>query len=66
MMQLGKFVGEGLAIGVEQTGERVAEAGDVIGQTTYDAMAKAMDGVNDLIEDDPSYKPEIKPRSRSH
>ena len=27
----------------------------------YDAMSKALDGVNELIEDDPSFKPEIKP-----
>ena len=27
----------------------------------YDAMTKALDGVNELIEDDPSFKPEIKP-----
>ena len=61
MMQLGQYVGEGLAIGVKNTGDQVAEAGDYVGKATYDAMAAAMDGVTDLIEEDPSYKPEIKP-----
>lgn len=61
MKELGGFVGEGLAIGIENTGERVAGAGDNMASAAYDAMSKALDGVNDLIEDDPSFKPEIKP-----
>ena len=61
MKELGGYVGEGLAIGIENTGERVAEAGDNMSKAAYDAMAAALDGVNDLIEDDPSFKPEIKP-----
>ena len=61
MKELGGYVGEGLAIGIENTGERVAEAGDNMSSAAYDAMSKALDGVNDLIEDDPSFKPEIKP-----
>ena len=61
MMQLGQYVGEGLAIGVKNTGDQVAEAGDYVGQATYNAMAAAMNGVTDLIEEDPSYKPEVKP-----
>ena len=61
MKELGGFVGEGLALGIENTGERVAGAGDNMASAAYDAMSKALDGVNDLIEDDPSFKPEIKP-----
>lgn len=61
MKELGGYVGEGLAIGIENTGERVAEAGDNMSSAAYDAMARALDGVNELIEDDPSFKPEIKP-----
>ena len=61
MKELGGFVGEGLAIGIENTGERVAKAGDNMSSAAYDAMARALDGVNELIEDDPSFKPEIKP-----
>lgn len=61
MKELGGYVGEGLAIGIENTGERVASAGDNMASAAYDAMSKALDGVNDLIEDDPSFKPEIKP-----
>ena len=61
MKELGGFVGEGLAIGIENTGERVAGAGDNMASAAYDAMSRALDGVNDLIEDDPSFKPEIKP-----
>lgn len=61
MKELGGYVGEGLAIGIENTGERVADAGDNMASAAYDAMSRALDGVNDLIEDDPSFKPEIKP-----
>lgn len=61
MKELGGYVGEGLAIGIENTGDRVAEAGDNMSSAAYDAMARALDGVNELIEDDPSFKPEIKP-----
>ena len=61
MKELGGFVGEGLAIGIENTGERVAAAGDNMSSAAYDAMSKALDGVNELLEDDPSFKPEIKP-----
>lgn len=61
MKELGGYVGEGLAIGIENTGERVGEAGNNMASAAYDAMSRALDGVNDLIEDDPSFKPEIKP-----
>ena len=61
MKELGGYVGEGFAIGVENTGERVAEAGENMSNAAYDAMSKALDGVNELLEDDPSFKPEIKP-----
>lgn len=61
MKELGGYVGEGLAIGIENTGDRVAAAGDNMSSAAYDAMSRALDGVNDLIEDDPSFKPEIKP-----
>lgn len=61
MKELGGYIGEGLAIGIENTGERVAGAGDNMASAAYDAMSRALDGVNDLIEDDPSFKPEIKP-----
>lgn len=61
MKELGGYVGEGLAIGIENTGERVAEAGDNMSKAAYDAMSAALDGVNELVENDPSFKPEIKP-----
>lgn len=61
MKELGGYVGEGFAIGVENTGERVAEAGENMSNAAYDAIAKAIGGVNELLEDDPSFKPEIKP-----
>ena len=61
MKELGGYVGEGLAIGIENTGDRVAEAGDNMASAAYDAMSRALDGVNEIIEDDPSFKPEIKP-----
>ena len=61
MKELGGYVGEGLAIGIENTGERVAAAGDNMSSAAYDAMSRALDGVNELLEDDPSFKPEIKP-----
>lgn len=61
MKELGGYVGEGLAIGIENTGDRVAEAGDNMAGAAYDAMSKALDGVNELVEDDPAFSPQIKP-----
>ena len=32
-----------------------------MGKTAYEALSQALEGVNELIEEDPSYKPEVKP-----
>ena len=61
MKEIGGFMGDGLAIGIRDEQENIAEASTGMGKTAYDALSKALDGVNDLIENDPSYKPEIKP-----
>lgn len=54
-------MGEGLAIGIRDEQTNIEDASVGMGKTAYDAMAKALDGVNELLEDDPSFKPEIKP-----
>lgn len=61
MKEIGGYMGDGLAIGIRDEQENIAEASTGMGKTAYDALSKALDGVNDLIENDPSYKPEIKP-----
>ena len=61
MKEIGGFMGDGLAIGIRDEQDNIAEASTGMGKTAYDALSKALDGVNDLIENDPSYKPEIKP-----
>ena len=61
MMEIGGYIGDGLAIGIRDQQENIAEASTGMGKSAYDALSKALDGVNDLIEDDPSFKPEIKP-----
>ena len=61
MMEIGGYMGDGLAIGIRDQQENIAEASTGMGKSAYDALSKALDGVNDLIEDDPSFKPEIKP-----
>lgn len=61
MMEIGGYMGDGLAIGIHNENDNIAEASTSMGKTAYDSLAKALDGVNDLLENDPAYKPEIKP-----
>ncbi len=61
MKEIGGYMGDGLAIGIRDTNANIADASTSMGKTAYDALSKALDGVNDLLEDDPSYQPEIKP-----
>ena len=61
MKTIGGFMGEGLAIGIRAEHENIANASEGMGKTAYEALSQALEGVNDLIEDDPSYKPEVKP-----
>lgn len=61
MKTIGGFMGEGLAIGIRAEHENIANASEGMGKTAYDALSQALEGVNDLIEEDPSYKPEVKP-----
>ena len=61
MMEIGGYMGDGLAIGIHNENDNIAEASTSMGKTAYDSLSKALDGVNDLLENDPAYKPEIKP-----
>ena len=61
MKEIGGYMGEGLAIGIRDEQTNIEDASVGMGKTAYDAMAKALNGVNELLEDDPSFKPEIKP-----
>ena len=61
MKEIGGYMGEGLAIGIRDEHQNIAEASTGLGKEAYDALDKALDGVNDLIEEDPSFQPEIKP-----
>lgn len=61
MKEIGGYMGDGLAIGIRDTNANIADASTSMGKTAYDALSKALDGVNDLLEDDPAYQPEIKP-----
>ena len=61
MKEIGGYMGEGLAIGIRDEQSNIEDASVGMGKTAYDAMAKALNGVNELLEDDPSFKPEIKP-----
>ena len=61
MKEIGGFMGEGLAIGIRDEHQNIAEASTGLGKAAYNALDKALDGVNDLIEEDPSFQPEIKP-----
>ena len=61
MKEIGGYMGEGLAIGIRDEHTNIAEASTGLGKAAYNALDKALDGVNDLIEEDPSFQPEIKP-----
>ena len=61
MKTIGGFMGEGLAIGIRAEHENIANASEGMGKTAYETLSKALEGVNELIEEDPSYKPEVKP-----
>ena len=61
MKTIGGFIGEGLAIGIRAEHENIANASEGMGKTAYETLSKALEGVNELIEEDPSYKPEVKP-----
>lgn len=61
MKEIGGYMGEGLAIGIRDEQNNIAEASTGLGKEAYNALDKALDGVNDLIEEDPSFQPEIKP-----
>ena len=61
MKTIGGFMGEGLAIGIRAEHENIAKASEGMGKTAYEALSQALEGVNELIEEDPSYKPEVKP-----
>lgn len=61
MKEIGGYMGEGLAIGIRDEHQNIAEASTGLGKAAYNALDKALDGVNDLIEEDPSFQPEIKP-----
>lgn len=61
MKEIGGYMGEGLAIGIRDEHANIAEASTGLGKAAYNALDKALDGVNDLIEEDPSFQPEIKP-----
>ena len=61
MKTMGGFMGEGLALGIRAENENIANASEGMGKTAYDALSQALEGVNELIEEDPSYKPEVKP-----
>lgn len=61
MKTIGGFMGEGLAIGIRAEHENIANASEGMGKTAYEALSQALEGVNELIEEDPAYKPEVKP-----
>jgi len=61
MAEIGGFVGQGLANGIASQGENVARSSRGLGEDAYNAMSTALDGVNELLEEDPAYRPEIKP-----
>lgn len=61
MRGFGHYVGEGLAIGIDKSTDRVESASVGMANAAYEAMKQSFDKVNELIEDDPSFQPNIKP-----
>jgi tape measure domain len=61
MRQLGHYIGDGMALGLSDSEEKVGAAGESLASGAYDAMKAPLDKINDIISEDPSYSPEIKP-----
>lgn len=61
MRGFGHYVGEGLAIGIDKSKDRVEAASVGMANAAYEAMKESFDKVNELVEDDPSFQPNIKP-----
>lgn len=61
MRGFGHYVGEGLAIGIDKSTDRVEAASVGMANAAYEAMKASFDKVNELVEDDPSFQPNIKP-----
>lgn len=61
MRGFGHYVGEGLAIGIDKSTDRVEAASVGMANAAYEAMKESFDKVNELVEDDPSFQPNIKP-----
>lgn len=60
-MELGGFVGKGLARGVDDTAKIVGKSAEDVGQTAVDSVRKSISGFSDLIKSDMATRPTITP-----
>lgn len=61
MMQTGRYIDEGLAIGIADNSKLAVASAESMSQNTYDAMADALANVQALLNEDGSLNPTITP-----
>lgn len=60
-MEIGEFVGKGLARGVDDSSKIVSKSAEDVGQTAVDSVRKSISGFSDLITSDMATRPTITP-----
>ena len=60
-MRIGRYLGDGLCIGILDRIDAVNTAGEDLGNSAITPMQAALNSLNGLIEDDPDFNPVITP-----
>lgn len=60
-MQIGAYMGEGLAIGIRNSGDRVAHESEGLAATSEDAVRAAIASISSAMDDDMNLNPVITP-----
>lgn len=60
-MKLGSYLGQGLAIGISNSGEQVSEAAEGLGSVSEQAISSAISAISTAIDSDWNTDPTIKP-----
>lgn len=61
LMEVGDFVGQGLALGIEGSEDRVAKASDRTANSAVDAMRNSLKRIQDVLDSEMDASPVIRP-----